>query len=132
MVREAHWGYYAFVLANAEVAERGHIVCIDTGNNGNIVVGQSAAGLIPIGIAMESLTGDGVKTLQVKLFKEIQATWWVNDTVAAVTAAMRGQLCYLKDSETVSSDNTGRSIAGMVLAVDASKGVLVHFGYKTW
>lgn len=132
MVQEAHWGYFAFALANAEVAEKGKLACIDTANGGIVIAGKSAAGLLPIGVFAESATGDGVKRVQVKLFHEIQATWWDNDTSSAVDASDRGTLCFLKDSHTVSADNTGRSVAGMVLDVDARKGVLVHFGYKAW
>jgi hypothetical protein len=132
MVTEAHWGYRAFALANGEVAERGKLAFIDTANNGIIVAGKSAAGLIPLGIFHESLTGDGVKKVQIKLHQELQATWWNNDGVAALDITDRGQLCYVLDSETVSADATGRSVAGIVLDVDAAKGVLVHFGYKSW
>lgn len=132
MITEAHWGYYAFVLASGEVAEKGKLACIDTANGGIVIVGKTATGLVPVGVFAESMTGDGAKRCQVKLFHEIQATWWDNDTATAVDAADRGQLCYLKNSTTVSADNTGRSVAGLVLDVDARKGVLVHFGYKAW
>lgn len=132
MIAEEHWGYYAFVLANNEVAEKGKIVCIDTGNAGIIVMGKTATGLIPIGIAMESFTGNGVKKLQVKLFREIQATYWDNDGTTPCAATDRGTLCYIKNNTTVSKDNTGRSTAGMILDVDATMGVLVHWGLKTF
>lgn len=132
MLTEAHWGYYAFVLANAEVAEKGKLACFDTANNGVLVKGKAAAGLVPIGIFAESMTGDGVKRVQVKLHREIQMTWWANDNVAAVAAADRGGLCYIKDDQTVSSDDTDRSVAGMVMDVSSAKGVLVLFGLKTF
>lgn len=132
MITEAHWGYYAFVLANGEVAEKGKLAAIDTANSGVIIVAKTATGLIPIGIFLESLTGDGVKKVQIKLHREIQATWWANDGTNPVAAADRGKLCYIKDAETVSILSTGRSIAGMVLDVHATKGVLVHFNYKAW
>lgn len=133
-IREAHWGYYAFVLANGEVAEKGHVCCIDTGANGAVIVGTEDTGLMPVGLFLESLTGDGVKKVQVKLFKEIQAVWLNNDSVDPVTANDVFQLCWLKDSETVSisSNSSARSNAGQVLAVDAAKGVLVHFDFKAW
>lgn len=131
MVTEAHWGYIALPLASAEVAEKGKLACIDTANNGIIIAGATATGLVPLGIFMESLTGDGSTTVQIKLFKEIQAVWWDNDGVTPVVAADRGGLCYIKDDATVTGDNTGASVAGMVLAVDAVKGVLVHHGYPT-
>lgn len=132
MVVEAHWGHQALVLANGEVAEKGKLACIDTANNGVIVKGKAAAGLISIGIFHESLTGDGVKKVQIKLHREIQATWWDNDGTNPVAITDRGKLCYLVDDTTVSILSTGRSIAGMVLDVATSKGVLVHFNYKAW
>lgn len=132
MLTEADWGYYAFVLANAEVAEKGNLAVFDTANGGVLVNAKSAAGLIPIGIFAESFTGDGVKKIQVKLHREIQMTWWDNDGTTPCTLAERGQLCYLKDNHTVSFDGTGRSIAGMIMDVQTAKGVLVLFGYKTW
>lgn len=132
MVTEAHWGYYAFVLANGEVAERGKLACIDTANGGIIIKGKAAAGLIQLGIFHESLTGDGVKKVQVKLHREIQATWWDNDGTSPVALTDRGKLCYMKTDAMVSIDGTSRSVAGLVLDVVAAKGVLVHFGYKAW
>jgi hypothetical protein len=131
MVTEFHAGYWALPLANAEVAEKGKLACIDTANGGIIIAGKTAAGLFPLGIFAESLTGDGTKKVQIKLFREIQASWWANDTVAAVALTDRGKLCAIKDSQTVSIDATGRSTAGMVLDVNSTKGVLVLFGYKT-
>lgn len=132
MMTEAHWGYYAFVLANLEVAEKGKLAVFDTANNGVLVNAKSAVGLVPIGIFAESMTGDGVKRIQVKLHRELQMTWWTNDSVAPVSANDRGQLCYLKDNVTVSADDTDRSVAGMVMDVHATKGVLVLFGIKTF
>lgn len=130
MVIEAHWGYIALPLASAEVAEKGKLACIDTANNGIIIAGATATGLVPLGIFQENLTGDGTTTVQIKLFREIQAIWWDNDTGGTpVVAADRGGLCYILDDSTVSGDNTGRSTAGMVLAVDATKGVLVYASY---
>lgn len=132
MITEADWGYYAFILANAEVVEKGKLAVLDTTASGNLVNARAAVGLIPIGIFAESMTGDGVKRCQIKLHREIQATWWVNDATTPAALTDRGKLCYLKDNVTVSMDSTTRSIAGMVLDVVAAKGVLVLFGYKTW
>lgn len=132
MVEEEQGGYWAFPLANAEVAEKGKIACIDTGNGGVIVNGKTATGLIPIGIYQESFTGDGARKIQIKLHREIQATWWDNDSAPnALAASDRGALCYIKDAVTVSKLSTGRSVAGMVLDVDSAQGVLVVFGLKT-
>lgn len=132
MLEEEQGGYWAFPLANGEVAEKGKLACIDTANGGVIVAGKTATGLVSLGYFHESFTGNGTKKIQIKLHKELQATWLDNDTVAAVAATSRGTLCYIKDASTVSSDSTGRSVAGLVLDISTTQGVLVVFGFKTF
>ena len=132
MFEEEQGGYWAFPLANNEVAEKGKLACIDTANGGVIVKGKTVTGLISIGWFQESFTGDGTKKIQIKLHRELQASWWDNDDAPnALAAADRGALCYIKTDEQVSKLATGRSVAGMVLDVDAVQGVLVVFGLKT-
>lgn len=125
MIREASWNYIPLVLKSGEVAEKGKLACLDTANNGALVAGKTAVGLVPIGIFAETLTGDGVKTISVQMFHELKMFWWVNDTVSAVTAADIGLLVSIKDAQTVSHDATGRSVAGLAMAIDSAKGVLV-------
>lgn len=124
-IQETQGGYLTLVLANAEVAERGKLACIDTANGGIIVAGKAAAGLLNIGIFNETLTGNGVKKVHIKLHREFQGTWWTNDTVAPVALTDRGKYCYIKDSETVSASGTTRSVAGIVLDVSTNDGVFV-------
>lgn len=124
MTRREAWSYFEHVLATAEVAEKGHIACIDL-SSGEIVAGQEGTGLLPIGYFEETKTGNGTSTVRVRLFREIWVDRFVNDGDAPVTAAHIGSACYLVDSETVSSDDTGRSIAGRVWGV-SSEGVLVQ------
>jgi hypothetical protein len=131
-VIEAHWGYYPFVLRNGDVAEKGKLACLDRATAGIVRKGVTATGLVPVGVFNESLTGDGVKKISVKLFDEIRAIWWNNDTTTPITANDIGDPCYIKDDVTVSGDNTGRSLGGMVLAVDAAKGVLVYTPLAAW
>ena len=118
------WSYYEGVLANAEVAEQGHVACIDTAS-GEIVVSQEAATLLPIGYFDQSLTGNGTAKVRVQLFNEIWVDRLANDTVAAVAAADVGSVCYLLDSQTVTSDATGNSVAGRVWDV-RPEGVFVQ------
>jgi hypothetical protein len=132
MVIEAHWGYYPFVLKNGDVAEKGKLACLDRATAGIVRKGATATGLVPVGVFNESLTGDGVKKISVKLFDEIRAIWWTNDSTTPLTANDIGDPCYIKDDVTVSGDNTGRSLAGMVLAVDSAKGVLVYSPLAAW
>lgn len=123
---EAHWGYIPLVLKNGDFAEKGKLCCLDLSLSGQVCKGRKATGLIPLGVFGETLTGDGVKTVIVKLFNEYRLNWWTNDTVTAVAAADIGTLCYIKDDVTVTGDDTGASPAGLVLKVDAVKGVLVY------
>lgn len=123
---EAHWGYKPFVLKNGDLAEKGKLACLDLSLSGQVCKGRKATGLIPIGVFGETITGDGTKTVIVKLFNEYRLNWWVNDATTAVTAADIGTLCYVKDDVTVTGDDTGASVAGLVMGVDAVKGVLVY------
>lgn len=134
IIQEDQGGYWSFPLANGELAEKGKIVCIDTANAGVIVMGKAGAGLVPIGISNSSgWTGNGVRKIHVKMFHEISGYWWNNDPteVDAVVAADRGSIVYIKDSQTVSTNGTGRSPAGMVLDVSPVDGVFVVMGYRT-
>ena len=128
MLTEAAWGYYAFVLPDGVVAEKGKLACFNTALAGELVPASATVGLYPIGIFAESMTGDGVKKCQVKLHREIWATWWSNDAAGTpVAISDRGTTCYFKDDQTVTADDTGASVAGVVLDVHATKGVLVYF-----
>jgi hypothetical protein len=131
MTIQANWGYYDFILKSGVSAERGNIAVIDTAD-GSVTNAGPGTGLLPLGIFQRSITGDGVATVQVKMWREIIAYWFDNDTGGTpVTIAKRGQLAYLKDAHTVTLVATG-SVAGMVLDVNTAKGVLVLFGYKTF
>lgn len=128
MIIRAAWGYQDFVLKSGVVAEKGKIACIDTAD-GSVTKGAASATLVPLGVFAQSITGDGVKTVQVEMWQEIGLRWWVNDTVAAVVAADLGQVVYMKDDQTVSGDGTGRSALGIALKLDTVKGVLVYTTY---
>lgn len=123
MVREAHWGWYTFVLTTGILAEKGKMACLDLAGSGKVTIGSDTAGLIPIGTFAETLTGDGVKKINVKLFEEITALWWDNDA-GSLAADDIGKLAYIKDGATVTA--AGNALAGFVLAIDPSKGVLVY------
>lgn len=128
MITEAHWGYYSFAPKSGEVCEKGKIAAFDT-TDGSVINAKVATTLIPLGIWHESKTADGVIKVQVKLWKELQLTWWNNDATTPAAITDRGKLCFLKDNQTVSMDGTGRSKAGMVFDVQTAKGVLVYFDY---
>lgn len=128
MIEEVEWGFVDLVLKTGEHAEKGHLACIETAT-GQIVRGNSGAGLIPFGLfySTREIVGDGVTKVTIKLFRAISAYWWANDDAAPVAAAEVGSIAYLKDDVTASADDTGRSPLGLVLAVDdVTKSVLVY------
>jgi hypothetical protein len=127
---EANWSYHSFVLTNAKVAQKGHLACLDL-STGEVVPGEEQTDLLAIGWFTENKTGDGTLKVRVRLTDEVKAFWLANDSAPNdVAASDRGNTCYIKDSETVSMDSnsSARSIAGRVLDVDSTKGVLVQFG----
>lgn len=118
------------VLANSEKAFQGGLACIDT-SDGSLVAGQTGEGLLPIGIfdgiPESGVTGNGTIKVKVRLFKEVWAWWFVNDTTPnAVTDAHVGSLVYVLDDQTVTALAAGNSVAGRVWAVDTKRGVLVE------
>lgn len=128
MVKAEIWTYREFVLTNAVQAEQGKMACLDT-STGLVTKGGASTTLLPIGWFAEDLLGDGVKKVNVRLFEEVHAAWWANaDAPNSVQAADVGSECYVLDDTTVTTDATGHSKAGRVLAVDAQKGVLVQAG----
>ncbi len=125
---EAHWGYKDFVLKSGVLAERGKLACLDTTESGKVVAGKASTTLIPIGWFYETLTGDGVKIVQVMLFDEIRLGWWDNDAGAPLGAADILHPCYILDDHTMTATATGHSLGGIVMGVDSAKGVLVYSG----
>jgi len=108
--------------------KQGSLVGWDTAT-GLIRLGGASTTFKPVGLVMESKTlGAGGGTVLVKLFREVSATWMVNDTGAPVVATDRGGLAYVLDDQTVTrTDATNTlSILGMIWEVSATKGVLVE------
>jgi hypothetical protein len=127
MTKNEPWGAAKLPLTLNEVAEEGHMACVDTAT-GLIVKGQTGTTLIPIGYFAEGKTGDGVTGVKIRLFREVFLHWWENDTDTPVLATDFGSEVYIKDSHTVSKDSTGRSKGGRVWGVSPTDGVLVEAG----
>ncbi|HSC88277.1 MAG TPA: hypothetical protein VLC09_13435 [Polyangiaceae bacterium] len=124
-IRIEAWSYVEKVLQNTEVAEKGHCACVDL-TTGEIVAGQSAEDLIPLGTFDQNLTGNGTKKVRVRLFKEVILHRFDNDgSPNALAESDFLKPCYLKDTKTVSALATNRSVAGRVWAV-TSAGVLIE------
>jgi hypothetical protein len=72
------------------------------------------------------MTGDGVKKARVRLFKEVEIHMFDNDSAPnAVALSDFLSPCWLKDSKSVSTLATSRSLAGRVWDV-TTEGVLIE------
>ena len=114
--------------ATAGTYYQGSLICWDT-SVGRVVKGAASTTLRPIGLCTEDkVVANNGDALHVTLFREVQATWFVNLAAAPVLAANRGQLCFIADDQSVRvDDNTNAcSVAGLVWDVDTVKGVLVE------
>src|SRR3954464_13646691 len=108
-IREAHWGYYSFIVKSGQVCEKGNVAAFNA--TGEVI---NAPGAMQIGICHESKVADGIIKVQVKLWREIQLTWWANDTGTPVAITDRGKVCGMKDNHTVSMDAAVLTKAGVV------------------
>lgn len=125
--REA-WSYFEHVLKSAESVEKGEMACLDTAT-GELVKGQAATTLIPLGVFDVTMVGDGTALARVRLYREVDLHWWDNDdSPNNVAIADIGKSVYIKDDRTVSMSSSGRSIAGRAWAVSSRYGVLVEAG----
>jgi|SoimicMinimDraft_4_1059732.scaffolds.fasta_scaffold89292_1 hypothetical protein len=125
-IREAHWGYYSFVVKSGEVCEKGNVAAFNA--TGEVV---NAPGAMQIGYWHETKNADGIIKVQVKLWREIQLQWMDNETVSPVAITDRGKLCNMKTNHSVTMDVAVTTKAGIVFDVQAAKGVLVFFSYDT-
>lgn len=128
-----------YKMAADAVIYPGAIVCLDAGY---AIPGATDTDLITKGIAAShpelkavyDNTGGANGAMEVVVLGPDagaggkQAFWLDNATAGnAVAQTEVGTDCYVLDDHTVTKTATGRSIAGEVLAVDATKGVLVQF-----
>lgn len=119
-------------LHDAQTVYQGGIACIDQAD-GLAKKGAADPSLVPVGLYCESEVIASGGAAIVELFNDVEAYWFVNHASDAVDAADVGKLCYMADDNTVrETSNSGASPAmGMVLAVDAAKGVLVDVSKRT-
>lgn len=118
---------YKMTLASGNVAYIGGMACIDL-STGKVEPGHTESDLFFIGWFDESVDAtSGDKQVLVNFEREITAEWKTNDAAGTpVTAASIGSLCYILDDQTVTGSATGRSYAGRVWDVSATRGVLVE------
>jgi hypothetical protein len=118
---------FSHPVAATEVIFKGAMIALDA--SGDVVDVTEATGLIILGIAEESVdntdgdAGDVRVTARAGTFKLANA-----DAGDAITRADIGQPCYATDNETVSDVVTGRSLAGVIVDVDADGGIWVLMG----
>ncbi len=119
-VRRTAIAYADFVLKNGVSVSKGELICFDSSVSAAVTKGETSTTLKPIGYATESLTGDGVKKINVRIFGERWVEHWDNDGTNPVLASDLYKLAYIKDARTVSiSSGTGtRSIAGRIWFID--------------
>lgn len=113
------------VVNNAATLYAGTLVTLLTAT-GLAVSGGTASAGIAVGVASETITGDGVKTTDVErgIFQ------FANSAAADLIAkADIGATCYVVDNQTVAkTDNSAaRKAAGKIIDVDAG-GVWVEVG----
>lgn len=97
-----------------------------------VVPMESAAGLLSLGSFTDEVDATlAAKQVGVEYDRELKLEWFANATAGdAVLAADVGKWCFFLDDQTVTITPSGRSKAGRVHAVDASKGVLVEVGME--
>lgn len=116
-----------FPVKDNVVIYKGAIVVLSAGY---AKPGAAAASLIAVGVAEETVDNTGTGHADGKLNIRVRAgAYWVGNNAAgsdAVVAADVGSSCYIEDDANVCHTSTSKSAAGKVLAVDATKGVLVQ------
>ena len=123
------WTRKQFTLAANNAAFKGGAACLSLSGGsapGKVIPGATATTLLFIGTFAENkATSTSDQLVDVDLGEEIEVRWYANGaTSLAVTDV--GGVCYLVDDQTVSKSGTGKSLAGRVWAVDATKGVAVQ------
>jgi len=122
-------------LAANVKAFKGAAAVLDTKDGsqsqGFYLLAKAADGLVARGRFNETVdnTGgqNGAKMIEVIFHRKFEVIWWNNDNAAPVTASLRGSDCFFADDQTVSSEDAGRSAAGVVFDIDSSsKFVLVE------
>ncbi len=105
----------------------GGIACMN--GDGYVVAGETATGLIPVGVVQRFADNTGGDAGDVRGKAKPGVFRFVNDG-DAIVAADKGSVCYIVDDQTVDIDDGGatRSKAGVIVDVDAD-GVWVAVGF---
>lgn len=135
-VRFERWKHRLFTLKAGQIAYSGGLAMIkqtSAGNDGKVYAGPSASGYILLGVFDETVDASSAGPLgsvdqpvNVDLLRERTVLWRAND--GTIVAADVGSKCYVSDDNTVSLNSTTQSVAGMILAIDATYGVAFEVG----
>lgn len=102
---------------------KGALVALDA--TGYLVPGATSSSLIAVGRATQNVDATDFSSGELTCEVDQGVFQWVNGN--SITFAAVGTLAYIVDDQTVSSNASGKSIAGTIFAVDDS-GVWVYTG----
>lgn len=125
LTTSARWSRINRKLKSGEVAEKGNFACIDSASSGLLVAGSVATTLDCIGYFEDSFTGDGTKTINVRLWKEIDVQLLDNAASGTLADTDFGALVYIASTHEVTKTATGASVAGRCWGV-TTQGVWVE------
>lgn len=120
------WTYRTFTLTSGTKAYKGGI-CMLAAGTGKVVPGTEAGNHWTIGTFAETVDATAAdKPVNVTFGKEVEIEWFANSGSNAAVGTDLGAMAYVEDDQTVGVSAAGRSIAGRIWAVDATKGVAVE------
>lgn len=107
------------------------VILLSGASKGMVSEGAGASNILFVGRFGETVdnTGGaaGAKKVEVLFHRHFECLKLANDATTPVTEADIGQLCFIKDNNTVSMDGAGRSVGGTVWGFDEGL-VLVEAG----
>lgn len=117
------WALHDFTLTSGTIAYRGAVAALVLGT-GYVRPATGSPVEIAIGrFVKKTDASSAAKPVQVELFSEVRAHWYVNGASIAATDA--GKVAFFDDDQTVVLTSTGSTPGGTILAVDSVRGVLV-------
>ncbi len=119
--------HFTFTLKSGSKAWKGAAICLELAT-GKVIPAAAGEGLFYLGLADDTVDATSAdQELSVDLIQELWGSYFVNATAGdAVGATDVGKLCYFLDDQTVTISAYGRPVAGVVLGVSTTKGVLVQ------
>lgn len=118
--------YRQMTLASGKVAYQNAAAFLDPTSN-TVQPASSKTGLIYLGLFTEKVDATSAALpVNVDFIEEIVCKRFVNDTGSPIASTDVGQIAYFVDDQTVSISGAGRTVAGRIWDVDATKGVAVQ------